>query len=114
MTDGGGVLNVAATALLDTGATKSAISPRIIKVLGLQVLEKRPLTVATELRLVNFFLFRIGLLNGQGGALPFVFEESDGFQIDQTGDFEVLIGMDILRQCEFSMARQGMWTLRCG
>lgn len=113
--DGIGLQHVAARALVDTGATKSAITARIIAELGLSAIEKRPIMVATEQRLVNFYLFRVGLYGAQpGSALPYVFDESDGFQISQSHDFEVLLGMDILRHCDFSMTRGGSWQLYCG
>ncbi len=109
------VRQVTARALIDTGATKSGIAPRIITELGLDPLENRPLMVATELRLVKFYLFRIGLYSNQSDRqLPFVFDESDGFQIGAAHDFEVLLGMDILRQCDFSLTRAGHWHLSCG
>lgn len=72
--------------------------------------------VATEERLVDYFLFRIGLVpqgNSENG-LPFVFAETDGFRIRSSMGFDVILGMDVLRQCDFGMRRTGDWQLSFG
>jgi hypothetical protein len=107
--------HIATRALLDTGATKSAITLRIVTQLQLALVGKRPIMVATEQRLLDFFMFRLGLFpTDQPANIPFIFAETEGFQISQTHDFEVLLGMDVLSQCDFSMARSGNWNLTFG
>lgn len=106
-------------ALLDTGATSSAIAPAIVTKLGLVSSGKRPIMVATEQRLVDFFVFRLGLFPEVESApaplgLPYVFAETEGFQIRQTHGFDVLLGMDVLRECDFSLARKRTWALAFG
>lgn len=108
--------HVRVIALLDTGATSSAISPRVIGELGLEPFEKRHLTVATENRLVDYYVFRVGLFDSsmEGAAFPFVFGETRGFGMSSTLGFDVILGMDVLRQCDFRLDRTGHWQLSFG
>lgn len=112
--------HVAVTALLDTGATCSALGPHIIEQLALAPYERRHLAVATEDRLVDYYLFRIGFFpdtdkdGHQRSLLPYVFAETDGFGMRATGLFDVILGMDVLSQCDFSMDRTGHWHLVFG
>jgi Aspartyl protease len=104
-------------ALLDTGATSSGIGPRVIRELGLRSHEKKLLSVATEMRMVEYFLFRVGLFpvggDGVRSSLPFVFAEIDGFSWVAAKTFDVILGMDVLSQCAFTLSRTGAWTLEC-
>jgi Aspartyl protease len=102
------------TALLDTGATSSAISPRMIDELGLVSHEKRRLVVATEERLVDYYLFRIGLFAEAPDPLPFVFAETAGFGMRPSRDFDVILGMDVICQCDFQLYRSGHWKIGFG
>jgi hypothetical protein len=104
------------TALLDTGATASWISRKVVDRFGLSSVGKKPVVVATEIRQRPAYVFRLGLL-GEGQpatAIPFVFAETVGFMIDQASGFDVLLGMDVLAETDFSMARSGSWTLKFG
>lgn len=109
-----------AIALLDTGATCSAISPPIISALALTSYEKRHLLVATEDRLVDYFQFRIGLFADEkqtfssAPRLPYIFDDLDGFATRTTSQFDVILGMDVLGQCDFNLSRAGGWTLTFG
>jgi hypothetical protein len=108
--------HICATALLDTGATSCAIAPHIIETLQLEPFERRHLTVATEDRLVDYFVFRVGLFDKEmfGNGIPFVFGETRGFGMRATTGFDVILGMDVLRQCDFKMDRSGTWLLSFG
>ncbi len=113
--------NIEARALLDTGATVSGIGPRVVRELGLQSHTKKRLKSATEERFVDYFLFRIGWLmnaevesNAQPTSLPFIFDELDGFGWGLAGDFDVILGMDVLRQCDFELRRDGLCQLTFG
>ena len=77
---------------------------------------KKPVVVATEIRQRNAFVFRIGLIgdNQPQTALPIVFAETVGFMIDQASGFDILLGMDVLSETDFSMYRNGRWNLRFG
>lgn len=76
--------------------------------------------VATEERLVDYFLFRIGLFptaagpNSDEPALPYVFAETDGFRMRDSSTFDVILGMDVIRQCDLNIGRSGNWALTFG
>lgn len=109
---------VQATALLDTGATSSGIGPQIVNGLGLRSYEKRPLSVATEIRMVEYFFFRIGLFDQQSAVvslpLPYIFPELDGFGWMEPRKFDVILGMDVLSQCDLRIKRNGEWEICFG
>lgn len=108
--------HVKGTALLDTGATASALTPRFVEKLGLISTGKRPIMVATEQRLVDFFVFRIGLFAGslEQARWPHVFAETEGFQVRQSHNFDVLLGMDVITQCDLVIDRFAKWRLTFG
>lgn len=105
-----------AVALVDTGATTSGIDQSIAEKLGLEPLGKRPLQSAQGLGHTERFMFRIGLMPDGSGetSLPFIFDASYGFALTGCEHFTALIGMDILRQCDFSIDRQGRCRLGFG
>ncbi len=106
------------TALLDTGATSSGIGPGVVNELALRSHQKKPLSVATEMRMVDYYLFRVGFhlskANESSSSLPFVFAETDGFSWNEPKRFDVILGMDVLSQCDFSLNRTGDWELAFG
>lgn len=74
------------------------------------------MVVATEIRQLEAYVFRLGLM-GDGelaNSLPIVFAETQGFKIDQASGFDVLLGMDVLSETDFAMYRNGKWTLKFG
>ncbi len=103
-------------ALLDTGATSSWVTPRVIAEMKLVELGRETVSVATEERVASTYLFRIGffpdvpLING----LPYVFPDVTGFRLAQRVGFDVLIGMDVLKQTDFNLYRDGSWRLNFG
>jgi len=101
-------------ALLDTGATSCGIGPQAVDKLSLQSHQKKPLSVATEMRMVEYYLFRLGLMPDANTSIPFVFAETDGFSWSEKKDFDVILGMDVLSQCDFQMDRSGRWELNFG
>jgi hypothetical protein len=102
--------------LLDTGATSSWISPKVIDDLNLAELMKERVSFATNEEMASVYLFRLGLFAGESesGKLPYVFVETRGFRLIQRIDFDVILGMDILSQGDFAMFRNGQWTLKFG
>lgn len=102
--------------LLDTGATSSWITPRVVSDLELCAIGKAPVSVATEIRQAETYIFRLGLLadGPTSSTLPFVFAETTGFRMTQRDNFDVLLGMDVLRDTDFSMHRNGNWKLSFG
>jgi len=107
-----------AVALLDTGSSISGITRRLAAQLGLAGLGKRPLRSAQGEGQVERYAFRIGLVADEAGlakpSFPFVFDEVIGIELANAFEFNALLGMDILGQCEFSMTRQGGCRLAFG
>jgi hypothetical protein len=104
------------TGLLDTGATASWISSRIVEKFGLESIGKKAVAVATEIRQRPAFVFRLGLMGDEQSlsSLPIIFAETIGFEINQADGFDVLLGMDVLSQTDFAMYRDGRWRLDFG
>lgn len=102
------------TALLDTGATTSWISPKVIEELGLVELMKERVSFAMSEEIASVFLFRLGLFVDQKNpvGLPYVFAETRGFSLKLRNDFDVILGMDVLAQGDFAMSRSGDWSLK--
>ena len=107
---------VVATALIDTGSSVSGISGRLAQSLGLPGLGKRPLKSAQGEGQVERHAFRLGLTldPSESTQFPYVFEEVIGIELTDAFDFNALIGMDILGQCDFEARRDGRWTLAFG
>lgn len=104
-----------AVALLDTGATRSAISPEIVSHLSLRPSGNRPLVVATEQRIVTFYPFRVGIVPAvpqDAPAFPYIVAETEGFEMRSKGDFGVILGMDVISLGDFTIRRYGHWQLR--
>lgn len=102
--------------LLDTGATASWISSAIVQRFDMKEIGKKPVLVATEMRLRPAYIFRLGLTGDDmpTSTLPIVFAETIGFEISQVSGFDVLLGMDVLSQTDFAMYRDSRWQLRFG
>lgn len=95
---------VDATALIDTGSSVSGISVALAQSLNLVGLGKRPLKSAQGEGQIERYAFRVALMPDHAGgtSFPFVFE------------FNALIGMDILSQCDFDSKRDGRCSLAFG
>lgn len=102
-----GLTGIPAVALVDTGSSVSGISQGLAETLGLRGLGKRPLKSAQGEGQTQRYAFRIGLQpDGQSG-FPFVFDEVIGIELTNAFEFNALIGMDILGQCDFASRRSG-------
>jgi predicted aspartyl protease len=109
--------SVSGTALIDTGATASGITRNIANSLGLVGRGKRPLGSARGEVQAERYLFRIGLDGEQQESqptYPFIFEDVIGFELTASLYFDALIGMDILRQCDLLVKRDGTFRLSFG
>lgn len=112
----------AATALLDTGATASGIGPTTIRELALNSHMKKRLLSATEEVHADYYLFRVGLHTTEQMAniaestqeWPYLFEAIEGFSWSRPADFDIIIGMDILSQCDVALSRDGGCRLQFG
>jgi hypothetical protein len=103
-----------AIALVDTGSSISGVSSAVAQSLRLAGLGKRPLKSAQGEGQVERYAFRIGIYAGTEAAFPFVFEEVVGIELTNAFEFNALIGMDILGQCDFLMQRSGKRRLSFG
>ena len=103
-------------ALVDTGSTTSGITPRVANSLGLSGIGKRPIGSAQGEGQAERFLFRIGLMPDHRAedppSFPFIFDEL--IELTNAFQFQALIGMDILAQCDFASDRDGRCSLRFG
>ncbi len=115
-TDPTDLTHVRARALVDTGATASAIDVSIAARLQIESHGKRPLQSAHGLGQAERFFFRTGIYpdDASPNSLPFIFDDLFGFGLMGAEHFDALIGMDILSQCEFSMDRRGRCILSFG
>jgi len=88
----------------------------VISDLHLREIGKETVSVATEERTVSTYLFRIGLFpDGPDRApIPYVFSDLTGFRLKHRTDFDVLIGMDVLRQTTFVTRSNQTWQLSFG
>lgn len=107
-----------ARALLDTGSSVSGLASRLASSLGLVGLGKRPLLSAQGEGQVERYAFRVGLTAGPEGdgqpAFPFVFAEVIGIELTNAFEFDALLGMDILGQCDLHLQRDGRCRLAFG
>ena len=108
---------VEAVALIDTGSSVSGVAIGLAQSLGLVGLGKRPLKSAQGEGQVERYAFRVGLRPDQSGSdapYPFVFEEVIGIELTNAFEFNALIGLDILGQCDFTTSRDCRCTLLFG
>jgi len=104
-----------AQALIDTGSTTSGITPRVAESLGLPKRGKRPLGSAQGEGQAERYLFRVAIrIPATAPSFPFVFDDVSGFELAPSFSLDALLGMDILRQCDFSIHRRGLCTLQFG
>lgn len=100
-----------AVALIDTGSTTSGVSGSIATALALVGRGKRPLgSVGGEVQ-AERYLFRLAVEPAAepsaAPSFPFVFDDVIGFELRQSGRFNALIGMDVLRHCDLLVRRNG-------
>jgi hypothetical protein len=109
---GQAVVMVQATALLDTGASMTAIAPQLAEAMGLLPVGRLILDTAAGTRRANAYNFTLGFrMDSVGGlAQPPLFLPNEIYGIDFTKGqaFDVLIGMDILSKGDLRISR-GHW-----
>jgi predicted aspartyl protease len=106
---------IEAIALVDTGSTTTGITPRVAKRLGLARRGKRPIGSIQGEGQAERYIFRIGLpLPDAAPSFPYVFDDVEGFELRDGFEPDALLGMDILRQCDFSIERSGRCKLSFG
>lgn len=105
-----------AQALVDTGATSTAIAPWLADELGLEPMGRRVIGTAAGQRRATAYRFSLGfqasaLLAPSGLTAGPVFLPNEVYGIDFTEgiDFQILIGMDILAKGSFEMHPDHRW-----
>lgn len=98
------------TALVDTGASSSGVAKSVAQRLRLPSIGKEPINTAGGTIMSDRYLFRIAFPNPTG--FPFVFDDLTGFELTNFSHFQALLGMDVLRRCDFTMRRGGSCSLR--
>ena len=105
-------------ALIDTGATVTCISPRIVQEVGLQPTGKSMMTGSTGSSAVNTYQFGVGFLTnprqtptGQvAGILDVRIVDGLEFAV-QGAAFDILLGRDIICAGQFSLSFDGHMLL---
>lgn len=109
---------VTGNALIDTGSTTTGVTAKIAQKLGLQSIGKRLISTVGGEKHIDRTIFRIGLdgcaADNDFPTFPYVFEEVVGFELLDSFSFDVLLGMDILRQCELLIAPRNRGRLTFG
>lgn len=111
---------VEANALLDTGATSSAITAKIAASLGLLARGRRVMGTAGGTRRTNIFGFSLAfspfcvvMQQGQIGSAPlFLPHEIAGIEFTEGIDFQVLIGMDVISTGELKISSDRSWSFK--
>ena len=94
------------TALWDTGATGSSISPAVAQHLGLIPSGTQKMITAAGEHMSPMFMVNFGLPNGVG--VPGI----NAAQIAPQADFDVLLGMDVITLGDFSITNvEGKTTM---
>ena len=101
--------------LVDTGATRSAVSARLVHLLDLPVVGKRAIASARSENMHNLHLIRMGLyLPTNNGAPTYPYFLDGIFEVIDWADhpwFDVLIGMDVVSLCNLTLRRTGTFSL---
>lgn len=92
------------TCIWDTGATNSVISPRLAQVLKLLPSGRVPVNDASGTKISNTYMVNVMLPNNVG--IPFL-QVTEGVLLG----FDMLIGMDIISQGDFSISCPGGKTV---
>jgi hypothetical protein len=104
--------------LIDTGASCTCITQKIVQDVGLQPIGKSPMSGATGLKDVDQYLFAVGfMLNARpeptgtiSGNLTLMQVHGCEFS-DHAFGFDVLIGRDIICKGSFTLSFDGHWLL---
>lgn len=86
-------------ALIDTGATSSGITPKVVEELGLAPVGSRPITHAGGADEFYAYYFKLGFLKDANdpGIMEVYDAPVEGFRLPENNRlFEVIIGMDVI------------------
>jgi hypothetical protein len=102
--------------LLDTGATGTGLRPDAAEHLSLTSQGRRRIETANGILWASEYVIRVGLFSGDLGLdgagstdrLPYILDgHFIGFELPAGFTYPVLIGMDIISQCDLHVMRDG-------
>jgi hypothetical protein len=102
-------------AVIDTGAMRTAVTRRMASRLALRSRGKLPVQTPAGTSIRDLHTFRLGFALAQGespAVSPYFLDEAvEGMNWEDHPYLDVLIGMDVIRQCDLHIRSNGMWTL---
>ena len=96
-------------ALLDTGASRTCISPTVAQALGLHPVGMRPTVSATHAVAVNVYLVDLVMPFGSAGLVLAATQVLE-FAPHGPGPFQILVGRDIICQGTLHISFDGHFT----
>lgn len=97
--------------LVDTGATGTCITRSAAAAIGLRSRGKARVGGVSSTEYHDRFRFVLGALyDDEGERGYFWFDEVNGTHFRDNGDFDVLIGMDVISQGDLSVMRDGSFS----
>ena len=104
-------------ALIDTGATSTAITARVVSEVGLSPIGKRDMISASHVTSTNNYLFQLGIPSlsqqptGQVAGSITLFEGINGIEFNAgPAAFDILVGMDVIRKGALTVSFDGHFT----
>ena len=105
-------------ALVDTGATGTAVTGRVVSSAQLKPISKRKVLGVSGAMISNVYQFRLGFVlqnqSPDGSAetgISFVGGMLQGTELAGEHDFDVLLGMDVLRHCQLTLLPSRQFTI---
>lgn len=103
-------------ALIDTGASSTMISPRVVTALGLQQVNKRPYSGLGGLSWRPAYLFHVAFYEtppvdeSDISKIRICLKEINGGELSDEHTFDVLLGMDILTTGALRIDKDGTFS----
>jgi predicted aspartyl protease len=98
------------TALLDTGASNTCVSPKVVADIGLLTTGIQQMASATHVTLVNTYLMDVGIVFGGNILWKFTNIPVLEFQPTAGSPYEMLIGRDVICQGALTISFDGHYT----
>ena len=105
-------------ALIDTGATLTVITRSAIRNYGLQHFGLTQVLTGDGIGTHKRYIFHLGLVceyldrSGRSNETFYqIPEPQDAVDMPDNGSFDIIIGMNILKKCDFHMDRFGKFTI---